>query len=156
MPALEIGQVVPDFTAPATNETSFTLSDYRGKSNLIIYFYPKDSTPGCTTEGQNFRDMKAELDANDTVVFGVSKDSMRRHENFKAKQAFNFELISDEDEAVCQLFNVIQLKKLYGKEYMGIVRSTFLIDKEGVLREHWDKVRVKGHADAVLEAVKAL
>jgi len=156
MPALEIGQVVPDFTAPATNETSFTLSDYHGKSNLIIYFYPKDSTPGCTTEGQNFRDMKAELDANDTVVFGVSKDSMRRHENFKAKQAFNFELISDEDEAVCRLFNVIQLKKLYGKEYMGIVRSTFLIDKEGVLREHWDKVRVKGHADAVLKAVKAL
>ena len=156
MPALEIGQVVPDFTAPATNETSFTLSDYRGKSNLIIYFYPKDSTPGCTTEGQNFRDMKAELDANDTLVFGVSKDSMRRHENFKAKQAFNFELISDEDEAVCQLFNVIQLKKLYGKEYMGIVRSTFLIDKEGVLRQHWDKVKVKGHADAVLDAVKAL
>lgn len=156
MPALEIGQQVPDFTAPATNETSFTLSDYRGKSNLIIYFYPKDSTPGCTTEGQNFRDMKTELDAHDTLVFGVSKDSMRRHENFKAKQAFNFELISDEDEAVCQLFNVIQLKKLYGKEYMGIVRSTFLIDKEGVLREHWDKVRVKGHADTVLEAVKAL
>jgi len=156
MPALEIGQAVPDFTAPATNETSFTLSDYRGKSNLIIYFYPKDSTPGCTTEGQNFRDMKAELDANDTLVFGVSKDSMRRHENFKAKQAFNFELISDEDEAVCQLFNVIQLKKLYGKEYMGIVRSTFLIDKEGVLRQHWDKVKVKGHADAVLDAVKAL
>jgi len=156
MSALEIGQVVPDFTAPATNETSFTLSDYRGKSNLIIYFYPKDSTPGCTTEGQNFRDMKAELDANDTLVFGVSKDSMRRHENFKAKQEFNFELISDEDEAVCQLFNVIQLKKLYGKEYMGIVRSTFLIDKEGVLRQHWDKVKVKGHADAVLEAVKAL
>jgi len=156
MPALEIGQAAPDFTAPATNETSFTLSDYRGKSNLIIYFYPKDSTPGCTTEGQNFRDMKAELDANDTSVFGVSKDSMRRHENFKAKQAFNFELISDEDEAVCQLFNVIQLKKLYGKEYMGIVRSTFLIDKEGVLRQHWDKVKVKGHADAVLEAVKAL
>ncbi len=156
MSALEIGQVVPDFTAPATNETSFTLSDYRGKSNLIIYFYPKDSTPGCTTEGQNFRDMKAELDAHDTVVVGVSKDSMRRHENFKAKQAFNFELISDEDETVCQLFNVIQLKKLYGKEYMGIVRSTFLIDKEGVLREHWDKVRVKGHADTVLEAVKTL
>ena len=151
MPAFEIGQVVPDFTAPATTETSFTLSDYRGKSNLIIYFYPKDSTPGCTTEGQNFRDMKDELDAHDTLVVGVSKDSMRRHENFKAKQEFNFELISDEDEAVCQLFNVIQLKKLYGKEYMGIVRSTFLIDKEGVLREHWDKVRVKGHADAVLE-----
>ena len=156
MSALEIGQVVTDFTAPATNETNFKLSDYRGKSNLIIYFYPKDSTPGCTTEGQNFRDMKAELEANNTLVFGVSKDSMRKHENFKAKQEFNFELISDEDEAVCQLFNVIQLKKLYGKEYMGIVRSTFLINKEGVLCEHWDKVRVKGHADAVLEAVKAL
>lgn len=156
MSALETGQVIPDFTAPATDETSFTLSDYRGKSNLIIYFYPKDSTPGCTTEGQNFRDIKAELDSHDTLVFGVSKDSMRKHENFKAKQAFNFELISDVDEAVCQLFNVIQLKKLYGKEYMGIVRSTFLIDKEGVLREHWDKVKVKGHADAVLEAVKSL
>lgn len=156
MSALEVGQLVPDFTALATNETSITLSDSRGKSNLIIYFYPKDSTPGCTTEGQNFRDMKTELDTHDTIVIGVSKDSMRKHENFKAKQAFNFELISDEDEAVCQLFNVIQLKKLYGKEYMGIVRSTFLIDKEGVLREHWDKVRVKGHADAVLEAVKAL
>jgi peroxiredoxin Q/BCP len=156
MPALEIGQVVPDFTAPATSETTFTLADYRGISNVIIYFYPKDSTPGCTTEGQNFRDMKDELAANDTIVVGVSKDSMRRHENFKAKQEFNFELISDEDEAVCNLFNVIQLKKLYGKEYMGIVRSTFLIDKNGVLKEHWDKVRVKGHADKVLEAVKAL
>lgn len=156
MSALEVGQAAPDFTAPATNETSFTLSDYRGKSNLIIYFYPKDSTPGCTTEGQNFRDMKAELDTHDTLVFGVSKDSMRKHENFKAKQEFNFELISDIDEAVCQLFNVIQLKKLYGKEYMGIVRSTFLIDKEGVLREHWDKVKVKGHAEAVLETVKSL
>ncbi len=156
MPALEIGQVVPDFTAPATSETTFTLSDYRGVSNLIIYFYPKDSTPGCTTEGQNFRDMKDELAASDTIVVGVSKDSMRRHENFKTKQEFNFELISDESEEVCNLFNVIQLKKLYGKEYMGIVRSTFLIDKEGVLREHWDKVRVKGHADTVLESVKAL
>lgn len=156
MPALEIGQAVPDFTAPATSETTFTLSDYKGKSNLVIYFYPKDSTPGCTTEGQNFRDLKDQFDAHDTLVFGVSKDTMRRHENFKAKQAFNFELISDVDEEVCQLFNVIQLKKLYGKEYMGIVRSTFLIDKEGVLREHWDKVKVKGHADAVLEAVKAL
>ena len=156
MPALEIGQVVPDFSAPATSETTFTLSDYRGISNIIIYFYPKDSTPGCTTEGQNFRDMKDKLAAHDTIVVGVSKDSMRRHENFKAKQEFNFELISDENETVCNLFNVIQLKKLYGKEYMGIVRSTFLIDKEGVLREHWDKVRVKGHADKVLESVKAL
>ena len=156
MPALEIGQQVPDFSAPATNNTTFTLSEHFGKSNIIVYFYPKDSTPGCTTEGQNFRDIKDELDALDTIVVGVSKDSMRRHENFKAKQSFNFELISDEDERVCQLFNVIQLKKLYGKEYMGIVRSTFLIDKEGILKEHWDKVRVKGHVDQVLEAVKSL
>lgn len=156
MPALDIGQAVPNFTAPATSEMTFTLSDYKGKANLVIYFYPKDSTPGCTTEGQDFRDLKDQFVQHDTLVFGVSKDTMRRHENFKAKQEFNFELISDVEEEVCNLFNVIQLKKLYGKEYMGIVRSTFLIDKEGVLREHWDKVKVKGHAEAVLEAVKAL
>ena len=152
---LEVGSQAPDFTLPTDGNGELSLSSLKGKK-VVLYFYPKDSTPGCTTEGQNFRDLKAEFDALDTIVVGVSKDSMRRHENFKAKQEFNFELISDIDEEVCQLFNVIQLKKLYGKEYMGIVRSTFLVDKEGVLREHWDKVKVKGHADAVLEAVKAL
>jgi len=154
--ALKIGGTVPDFEAPATSELNFRLSDYKGKSNLIIYFYPKDSTPGCTTEGQNFRDLYDEFKANDTEIFGVSKDSMKRHDNFRAKQEFPFELISDESGEVCELFGVWQLKKNYGKEYMGIVRSTFLIDKEGVLRQAWDKVRVKGHVDEVLEAVKAL
>lgn len=150
------GQTVSDFSAPATSETTFNLADYNGKSNLVIYFYPKDSTPGCTTEGQNFRDLYADFQSSDTEIFGVSRDTMRRHENFKAKQEFPFELISDEDETVCKLFDVIQLKKNYGKEYMGIVRSTFLIDKEGVLRKEWRGVKVKGHADEVLEAVKSL
>ncbi len=154
--ALKIGEAVPDFEAPATSDLNFKLSDYKGKSNLVIYFYPKDSTPGCTTEGQDFRDLMEEFKANDTEVFGVSKDSMKRHDNFKTKQEFNFELISDEPGDVCELFGVWQLKKNYGKEYMGIVRSTFLIDKDGVLRQAWDKVRVKGHVDDVLEAVKAL
>ena len=153
---LTIGDTVLDFSAPATSDLNFKLSDYKGKSNLVIYFYPKDSTPGCTTEGQDFRDLHDQFKSHDTEIFGVSKDTMKRHDNFKAKQSFTFELISDVDEEVCNLFNVIQLKKLYGKEYMGIVRSTFLINKEGVLRQHWDKVRVKGHAAEVLEAVKEL
>jgi len=156
MSKLKIGDTIPDFEAPATSDLNFKLSDYKGKSNLVIYFYPKDSTPGCTTEGQNFRDLYNEFKAHDTEVFGVSKDSMKRHENFKAKQAFPFELISDESGEVCELFGVWQLKKNYGKEYMGIVRSTFLIDKDGILRRMWDKVRVKGHVDDVLEAAKEL
>ena len=156
MPALEVGQTVPDFSAPATSEAPFTLSDHKGVSNIVVYFYPKDSTPGCTTEGQNFRDSYADFQSNDTIVVGVSMDSMKRHENFKAKQEFPFQLIADIDGAVCQLFDVYKLKKMYGKEYMGIVRSTFLIDKKGVLRQHWDKVKVKGHVDEVLDAVKAL
>jgi peroxiredoxin Q/BCP len=150
------GQTVTDFSAPATSETTFNLSDYHGKSNLIIYFYPKDSTPGCTTEGQNFRDLYKDFQQHDTEIFGVSKDSMKRHENFKAKQKFPFELISDEDETVCKVFDIIQLKKTFGKEYMGIVRSTFLIDKEGILRKEWRGIRVKGHAEEVLETVKSL
>ena len=154
--SLVIGNAVPDFSAPATSELNFNLSDYKGKSNLIIYFYPKDSTPGCTTEGQDFRDLHDEFKAHDTEIFGVSKDTMKRHDNFKAKQSFPFELISDTESGVCEHFNVWQLKKLYGKEYMGIVRSTFLIDKNGVLKKHWDKVKVKGHAAEVLEAVKEL
>lgn len=154
--SLIIGNAVPDFEAPATSELNFKLSDYKGKSNLVIYFYPKDSTPGCTTEGQDFRDLHDEFKTQNTEIFGLSKDSMKRHDNFKAKQEFTFELISDVDSGVCEHFNVWQLKKMYGKEYMGIVRSTFLIDKDGILREHWDKVKVKGHAAEVLDAVKAL
>jgi len=156
MSKLEIGKTVPDFEAPATSDLNFKLSDYKGKSNLVIYFYPKDSTPGCTTEGLDFSALIHEFKAHDTEIFGVSKDSMKRHDNFKGKQAFPFELISDESGEVCDLFGVWQLKKNYGKEYMGIVRSTFLIDKDGVLRKVWDKVRVKGHVDAVFDAVKQL
>ena len=122
----------------------------------MLYFYPKDSTPGCTTEGQDFRDHYEEFIAHNTVVYGVSKDSLKSHENFKAKQGFPFELISDPDEALCNAFGVIQLKKLYGREYMGIVRSTFLIDAKGNILQAWDKVKVKGHVEAVLEAIKAL
>lgn len=150
-----IDQAVTDFTAPATSETSVTLSELKG-SNVVIYFYPKDSTPGCTTEGQNFRDLYKEFQDTKTVIFGVSRDSMRAHENFKAKQSFPFELISDPDETLCQLFDVIKLKKLYGKEHMGIERSTFLIDAEGVLRKEWRKVKVKEHVAEVLAAVQAL
>ncbi len=155
MTSLALEHAVPDFTAQATSDREVKLSALRGR-NVVIYFYPKDSTPGCTTEGQNFRDLYAEFQALDTEVFGVSRDKIRSHENFKAKQAFPFELITDPEEALCQLFDVIKLKKLYGRESLGVERSTFLIDKEGVLRREWRKVKVKGHADEVLEAVKAL
>ena len=151
---LEIGEAVPEFEAPATSDLTFKLSDYKGKSNLVIYFYPKDSTPGCTIEGNDFSALLPEFAKRDTEVFGVSKDSMKRHDNFKAKQGFDFELISDIETEVCEQFGVWQLKKTFGKEYIGIVRSTFLIDKEGVLRPIWSPVKVKGHADEVLEAVK--
>lgn len=155
MTAPAIGQPLADFTAPATSDTEVSLSALKGR-NIVIYFYPKDSTPGCTTEGQDFRDLYTEFQTLNTEVFGVSRDGLKSHENFKAKQSFPFELISDKDEALCQLFDVIKLKKMYGKEHMGIERSTFLIDKEGVLRQEWRKVKVKGHAAEVLEAVKAL
>lgn len=151
----EIDKPFPDFTAQATSETEVSLSALKGK-NIVIYFYPKDSTPGCTTEGQDFRDLYQEFQALDTEIFGVSRDGMRSHENFKAKQEFPFELISDKEEDLCKLFDVIKLKKMYGREHLGIERSTFLIDKEGVLRREWRGVKVKGHADEVLEAVKAL
>jgi peroxiredoxin Q/BCP len=155
MTQVELGKTVPDFTVASTGDTPFRLADYRGK-NVVIYFYPKDSTPGCTTEGQNFRDLISEFDANNTVVVGISRDSLRKHENFKAKQNFPFELLSDEDEAVCKIFDVIKMKKLYGKEYLGIVRSTFLIDASAVLKAEWRGVKVKGHVEEVLAAVKAL
>jgi len=155
MTSVTLDQPVPDFTAQATSETEVRLSDLKGK-NVVIYFYPKDSTPGCTTEGQNFRDLYEEFQALDTEIFGVSRDKIRSHENFKAKQAFPFELITDPEEELCKLFDVIKLKKMYGRESLGVERSTFLIDKEGVLRQEWRKVKVKEHVDAVLEAVKAL
>lgn len=150
-----IDQLVPDFELPATGEQSISLSGLRGK-NLVLYFYPKDSTPGCTLEGQNFRDVYDRFVAMDTVILGVSRDSIKAHENFKEKQNFPFDLLSDKDETLCQLFNVIKPKKLYGKEFMGVERSTFIIDKEGVLKAEWRKVKVKGHVDEVLVAVENL
>ncbi|NNB55775.1 peroxiredoxin [Pseudomonas fragi] len=153
--AVVIDQPVDDFQIPATSEKTVSLSQFKGKQ-VVIYFYPKDSTPGCTTEGQGFRDHYAEFQAANTEVFGVSRDSLKSHENFKAKQGFPFELLSDKDEALCQLFDVIKLKKLYGKEYLGVDRSTFLIDKDGVLRHEWRGVKVPGHVEAVLEQAKAL
>ncbi|WP_237044185.1 peroxiredoxin [Aquipseudomonas alcaligenes] len=153
--AVSLDQPVADFNAAATSGQQVSLSALKGQQ-VVIYFYPKDSTPGCTTEGQDFRDQHAAFQASNTVVFGVSRDGMKSHENFKCKQAFPFELISDKDEALCQLFDVIKLKKLYGKEYLGIDRSTFLIDAQGVLRREWRGVKVPGHVDEVLTAAQAL
>lgn len=153
--AASLDQPVADFNAAATSGQQVSLCALKGQQ-VVIYFYPKDSTPGCTTEGQDFRDQHAAFQAANTVVFGVSRDGMKSHENFKCKQAFPFELISDKDEALCQLFDVIKLKKLYGKEYLGIDRSTFLIDAQGVLRREWRGVKVPGHVDEVLAAAQAL
>lgn len=150
-----VDQPVSDFQVQATSGQAVSLSELKGKQ-VVIYFYPKDSTPGCTTQGQNFRDMHEQFQAANTLVFGVSRDSLKSHENFKAKQSFPFELISDKDEALCQLFDVIKLKKLYGKEYLGVDRSTFLIDKDGVLRHEWRGVKVPGHVEAVLGKAQAL
>lgn len=150
-----IDSPVADFQTQATSGQQVQLSALRGRQ-VVLYFYPKDSTPGCTTEGQNFRDLHEAFAAANTLIFGVSRDGLKSHENFKCKQAFPFELISDADEQLCQLFDVIKLKKLYGKEYLGIDRSTFLIDQDGVLRREWRGVKVPGHAEAVLDAARAL
>jgi len=155
MQQVAIDQPVPDFELASTGGTTFRLSEHQGK-NIVIYFYPKDNTPGCTLEGQNFRDHIAEFEAKNTLIFGVSRDSVRVHEGFKSKQSFPFELLSDADETACQLFDVIKLKKNYGREYMGIVRSTFLIDTKGVLRHEWRNVKVKTHLEEVLDAVNSL
>lgn len=146
---------IPDFSLPTTGGQTFELSAQAGKL-VVLYFYPKDSTPGCTTEGQQFRDLHAEFLAADTVVLGISRDSLKSHENFKAKQSFTFELGSDGDEAVCTLFGVIKQKMMYGKQCRGIERSTFVIDRNGVLRREWRGVKVPGHAQEVLDFVKTL
>ncbi|MCO6057228.1 peroxiredoxin [Pseudomonas sp. MOB-449] len=152
---VSLNHPIDDFSAQATSGQDISLSSLKGKQ-VVLYFYPKDSTPGCTTEGQGFRDQHEAFLAANTLIFGVSRDGLKSHENFKCKQAFPFELISDKDEALCQLFDVIKLKKLYGKEYMGVDRSTFLIDQDGVLRQEWRGVKVPGHVDAVLTAAQAL
>ena len=152
---VEVNKPVPAFTAAATGDQTVDLTALRGK-NIVLYFYPKDSTPGCTTEGQDFRDLHDAFEQANTLVFGVSRDSLKSHANFKTKQCFPFELISDPDESLCKLFDVIKLKKLYGKEYLGVDRSTFLIDGDGVLRREWRSVKVKGHAQEVLKVTQAL
>ena len=153
MAAPRMNRVVADFTASATGDKTIQLKALRGKK-VVVYFYPKDATPGCTTEGQDFRDLHSKFKRQNTVIFGVSKDSLASHEKFKAKQSFPFDLISDEDGKLCDKFDVIKEKSLYGRKFMGIERSTFLIDEDGKLRQEWRKVRVKGHAAEVLEAVK--
>jgi len=155
MEKVALDQPIPEFTLPATGEQKITLSALRGK-HVILYFYPKDSTPGCTLEGQAFRDLHPKFTREQAVVFGVSRDSIKSHERFKDKQGFPFELLSDEDESLCTAFEVIKMKNMYGKQVRGIERSTFLIDKSGVLRREWRKVKVDGHAETVLEAVKEL
>ena len=155
MSAPAINRVVADFTADATRNKKIRLKDLRGQ-NVVLYFYPKDSTPGCTTEGRDFSALHAKFRRQKTVIFGISRDSLASHEKFRDKQGFKFDLISDPDEVLCKKFDVIHEKTLYGRKFMGVVRSTFLIDAAGKLRKEWRKVKVKGHAEEVLEAVKAL
>jgi peroxiredoxin Q/BCP len=150
-----INRVVADFRCDATGDKTIRLKDLRGQ-NVVLYFYPKDSTPGCTQEGLDFKALHARFSRQKTVILGVSRDSIASHEKFKAKQGFPFDLLSDPDEKLCKQFDVIHEKSLYGKKFMGVVRSTFLIDADGKLREEWRKVKVKGHAEDVLERVRML
>ena len=155
MTSAKLGEPIPDVEVQATDEQVFRLSELQGQ-NVVLYFYPKDNTPGCTTEGQDFRDHHDEFKALDTVIFGVSRDSLKSHESFKNAQCFPFDLISDADEALCRAFDVIKEKNLYGKVTLGIERSTFVIDKKGVLRKEFRKVKVDGHVREVLNALKEL
>jgi len=155
MSELKIGKKIPDIELPATNDTNIKVSDFIGK-NIVIYFYPKASTPGCTQEGLDFSAEINKFKRQSTVILGVSRDGIQAQKNFKNKQNFAFELLSDKEEKLCSLFDVIKLKKLYGKEYLGIERSTFLIDKNGKLQQQWRGVKVKNHVAEVLEAVKSL
>ena len=155
MSTVNTGAAVPDFELPATGDKTIKLTDLKG-NNVVLYFYPKDSTPGCTLEGQDFRDNIEEFNSRGTIILGVSRDSIKSHEKFKTNQSFPFDLLSDRDELLCRLFDVIKEKNMYGKKVMGIERSTFLIDVSGTLRKEWRKVKVKGHVNEVLEAVKTL
>jgi len=150
-----LNQPVPDFQLPATSGKNFQLSDYIGKT-VVIYFYPKDSTPGCTTQGMQFRDTYPQFQQENAEIFGVSRDSLKSHENFKAKFTFPFELLSDSEEAACTLFGVMKMKNMYGKQVRGIERSTFVIDKNGVLIKEWRGVKVDGHAEEVLNFIRSL
>ncbi len=152
MPA---SKALKDFTLPSTGGTAFKLSNARGK-RLVLYFYPKDSTPGCTTEGANFRDLYKDFKKANCEIVGISRDSLKSHENFKTKMAFPFELLSDAEEKACTQFAVIKMKNMYGKQVRGIERSTFLVDEEGRLLREWRGVKVPGHAQEVLSFVKTL
>ena len=150
-----IGKPVTDIKLTLTGGNTAKLSDYKGQ-NLVLYFYPKDNTPGCTTEGQDFRDNYTKFRRRNTVVLGVSRDSVVSHDKFKEKQKFPFDLVSDPDEKLCKKFDVIKEKNMYGKKVIGIERSTFVLDDKGVLRAEFRKVKVAGHVDAVLEEIKKL
>jgi peroxiredoxin Q/BCP len=155
MSTAQLGKVLPALKLPATGDKVIDIKSLRGK-NIVIYFYPKDSTPGCTTEGQDFAANHAKFKRQNTVILGVSRDSIKSHEKFSEKYNFPFDLLSDEDEKACGIFDVIKEKNMYGKKYMGIERSTFLIDEKGKLRQEWRKVKVKEHVAEVLAAVKDL
>lgn len=152
---LILNHPVADFLLPATSGKTFRLSDYLGK-NLVIYFYPKDSTPGCTTQGIQFREAYADFQAHNTEIFGVSRDSLKSHENFKAKFTFPFELLADTEELACTLFGVMKIKNMYGKQVRGIERSTFIIDATGALVKEWRGVKADGHAAEVLTFIQTL
>ena len=155
MNTLTLNQTVPDFELPATSGKTFKLADYLGKT-LVIYFYPKDSTPGCTTQGMQFRDAYAEFQSHNTEVFGISRDSLKSHENFKAKFTFPFELLADTEEVACSIFGVMKMKNMYGKQVRGVERSTFIIDKNGILVKEWRGVKVDGHVTEVLNFIQTL
>lgn len=150
-----LGKPVPEFSVAATSGQTVSLSGLKGKT-VVLYFYPKDNTPGCTTEGEDFTALNADFDKAGAVIYGVSRDSLKSHENFKAKLCMPFELLSDPDETLCKLFGVIKLKNMYGKQVLGIERSTFVIDKTGKLAREWRGVKVDGHAREVLDFVKTL
>jgi len=150
-----LGKPVPDFSALSTGNTTFSLSGTRG-SKVVLYFYPKDNTPGCTQQGSDFRDQYKAFSSAKCQIYGISRDPLQSHEGFKAKMKFPFELLSDEDETVCKLFDVIKMKNMYGRKVRGIVRSTFVVDEKGVLAREWRGVKVPGHVQEVLNFVKAL
>ena len=150
-----LNQTITDFELPATSGKQFKLSDYVGKK-LVIYFYPKDSTPGCTTQGMQFRDYYADFQAANTEIVGVSRDSLKSHENFKAKFSFPFELLADVEELACGIFDVIKMKNMYGKQVRGIERSTFVINEKGVLVQAWRGVKVDGHVQQVLQFIQSI
>ena len=152
MTTINTGSPIPDFEAPSTGDKNIRLSNFLGR-NVILYFYPKDNTPGCTMEGRDFRDHFIQFQELNTEIFGISRDSIKVHENFKAKQEFPFDLLSDKEETLCHLFDVIKMKNMYGKQVRGIERSTFLIDTKGVLFYEWRKVKVKVHIEEVLQKV---